>query len=453
MGDAASTTNATPRPSFGHSTHDLDSLKKDAICAALCLTTHHVFFVACPCPATVSYTLLCFERKELVGVARVFRRRSCPSDASCCRSGGRDTTTLPPIPMRDHNDEERLPTTSSKQHLLSDSDSQDSDSDESEDSDKDAPSSSRWSFPTILFFAVPGAIYFFNNNLTFVLLSLMPAPTYVVLSNLKILTTGLFSYLFLKRHLTTIQWVSLGILFLSTAVSQVDVDKGLTLSISARAFLLMVLFCSLSAAASVFSEYVMKERFANESIHLQNMKLYMFGILFNGITYFATPPANDHDATAEDATTTTTPFFSDMSWIHLFIILAYASLGLVTSAIIKFSGSITKVYASSMSMFFAALVSWLLLNDQLTILFFVGCMGCCLALHLYYRVPANPSEPPSSATDDSEDEDEQMAQRRDSMASSSVTLEPPMTNIKGHSSFLESVKVVDRNEYVPLERR
>ncbi|KAI8362835.1 nucleotide-sugar transporter, partial [Mortierella sp. GBAus27b] len=220
---------------------------------------------------------------------------------------------------------------------------------------------------------VPGAIYFFNNNLTFVLLSLMPAPTYVVLSNLKILTTGLFSYLFLKRVLATTQWVSLGILFLSTAVSQVDIEKGLSLSISLQAFLLMVLFCSLSATAAVFSEYVMKERFADESIHLQNMKLYMFGILFNGVTYLLTPAVSDQGAS----------FFADLHWIHFFIILVYASLGLVTSAIIKFSGSITKVYASSMSMFFAALVSWLLLNDRLTVLFFVGCFGCCFALHLY----------------------------------------------------------------------
>ncbi|KAK3812079.1 MAG: nucleotide-sugar transporter-domain-containing protein [Benniella sp.] len=285
----------------------------------------------------------------------------------------------------------------------------------------------------------------------------MPAPTYVVLSNLKILTTGLFSYLFLKRLLRPMQWVSLGILFLSTAVSQVDLDKGLSLSISLQAFLWMILFCSLSAAASVFSEYVMQERFANESIHLQNMKLYMFGILFNGITYFAMPPTTRHDDDQNvsdngDAAS----FFSDMGLIHLFIILAYASLGLVTSAIIKFSGSITKVYASSMSMFFAALVSWLLLNDQLTVLFFVGCLGCCLALHLYYRAPASSTtaSSPSTPSEDNDDDDES-AQRRASMAfsSSSTLVEVPMSQVKAHSSLLEAVKVVDRNEYAPLETR
>ncbi|KAG0223087.1 hypothetical protein BGW42_006108, partial [Actinomortierella wolfii] len=286
------------------------------------------------------------------------------------------------------------------------------------------PPSKSCRFPPILLFAVPGAIYFFNNNLTFVLLSLMPAPTYVVLSNLKILTTGLFSYWFLHRHLSSKQWVSLGLLFLSTAISQIDLDKGISLAISIQAFLLMILFCSLSAAASVFSEYVMKDRFGDESIHLQNMKLYMFGILFNGITYLATPPPTE---TSQE----NSGFFSDMALIHLFVVMAYASLGLVTSAIIKFSGSITKVYASSMSMFFAALVGWLLFRDKLTVLFFVGCVGCCYALHLYNA----PSSSSSSSTS--------------SNSTSSASAGGLLTNFNNSSSS-PSMVAVDRNAYASL---
>ncbi|KAF9430878.1 hypothetical protein BGZ76_000673 [Entomortierella beljakovae] len=339
------------------------------------------------------------------------------------RNGAQDHQAIPQL-----SDEEEQKSLSGNRYSIED-----------DENEEDATTSSKsCAFPPILYFAVPGAIYFFNNNLTFVLLSLMPAPTYVVLSNLKILTTGLFSYLFLKRMLTTPQWISLGILFLSTAISQVDLEKGLSLSISIQAFLLMILFCSLSAAASVFSEYVMKEKFANESIHLQNMKLYMFGILFNGITYMLTPPTSEAPSS----------FFSDMAPIHFMIIMAYASLGLVTSAIIKFSGSITKVYASSMSMFFAALVSWLLMNDQLTVLFFVGCFGCCFALHLYYRVP-----PPASATEKDETERlvlEDNAERRDSISSSSSE---PKHKHKHNSTpnELNSVKVVGRNGYISVD--
>ncbi|KAF9355887.1 hypothetical protein BGX26_005998 [Mortierella sp. AD094] len=347
-----------------------------------------------------------------------------------------------PISQLD-DEEEQLPLSSN--HINTDNDDEDDEEDRSKNNCSKVSSSSSspsCAFPPILFFAVPGAIYFFNNNLTFVLLSLMPAPTYVVLSNLKILTTGLFSFLFLNRILTTPQWVSLGILFLSTAVSQVDLEKGLSLSIPIHAFLLMILFCSLSAAASVFSEYVMKERFANESIHLQNMKLYMFGILFNGFTYMITPPMS------ETATGVSSSFFSDMAPIHYMIIMAYASLGLVTSAIIKFSGSITKVYASSMSMFFAALVSWLLMNDQLTVLFFVGCFGCCFALHLYYRAPAVSS---NTAVDDDDEEScekailEEETQRDSTSSTSSESRNTP------NSSEMSSVEIVGRNGYISLD--
>ncbi|KAG0220644.1 hypothetical protein BGX31_010752 [Mortierella sp. GBA43] len=398
----------------------------------------------------LSELLKLFKRGQLVGSSIFRRRRCCRSTVSCCKDSSRNSVIHDQSPTAPQDEEGQL--YHSKQHLLSDSD--DSDDSDAIDSPSAPTPSSRCRIPPILYFAVPGAIYFFNNNLTFVLLSLMPAPTYVVLSNLKILTTGLFSYLFLKRVLATTQWVSLGILFLSTAVSQVDIEKGLSLSISLQAFLLMVLFCSLSATAAVFSEYVMKERFADESIHLQNMKLYMFGILFNGVTYLLTPAVSDQGAS----------FFADLHWIHFFIILVYASLGLVTSAIIKFSGSITKVYASSMSMFFAALVSWLLLNDRLTVLFFVGCFGCCFALHLYNRVPAasTPSSPDtsSSITAASERDDEEAAltaeeqgnATRNSRSSSIATLVgSPTARVKPYSNLLEAVKVVDRNEYVALE--
>ncbi|KAF9318058.1 hypothetical protein BG003_011845 [Podila horticola] len=370
----------------------------------------------------ISYTLLSVERKELVGLARIFRKRC--NGCKCSASSSTSTNEIKGHAFAPLQDEEEQ----RGKRLLNNNDEAEEEEDDDATLNQPQPSTTAFNFPPVLLFAVPGAIYFFNNNLTFILLSLMPAPTYVVLSNLKILTTGLFSYWFLHRMLTKPQWISLGILFFSTAISQVDLEKGLSLSISPQAFLLMILFCSLSAAASVFSEYVMKERFANESIHLQNMKLYMFGILFNGITYLLTPTAPTDSGPAG--------FWSDMAPIHFFIILAYASLGLVTSAIIKFSGSITKVYASSMSMFFAALVSWMLLSDQLTVLFFVGCFGCCYALHLYYSAP-----PPSP---DAESLPTAMAlTERDSTSSSSSSSGSSPTT-------LSSVKV-DRSDYLSLD--
>ncbi|KAF9170630.1 hypothetical protein BGX20_008709 [Mortierella sp. AD010] len=389
----------------------------------------------------ISYTLLCVERKHIVGLTSL-RGLWCYRSAfsACCGNPSQPISQL-------NNEEEQLP--SSGNHINADNDDENEEDDLSKNicskvSSSSLSSSLSCGFPPILFFAVPGAIYFFNNNLTFILLSLMPAPTYVVLSNLKILTTGLFSFLFLNRILTTSQWVSLGLLFLSTAVSQVDLEKGVSLSISIQAFLLMILFCSLSAAASVFSEYVMKERFANESIHLQNIKLYMFGILFNGFTYVVTQPTSE---AANDMSSSS--FFSDMAPIHYMIITAYASLGLVTSAIIKFSGSITKVYASSMSMFFAALVSWLLLNDQLTVLFFIGCFGCCIALHLYYRVPA---VSPNTAVDREESYEKIMLEEEEEEAqcdsTSSTSSEPRNTP---SSSEIDSIKIVGRNGYIPLD--
>ncbi|KAG9305789.1 hypothetical protein G9A89_001078 [Geosiphon pyriformis] len=226
---------------------------------------------------------------------------------------------------------------------------------------------------TTLLFGIPALAYFVNNNLTFIILSMMDPPTFTVLSNLKILTTGFFSYIFLKRQLSSLQWVSLGLLFFGTTVAQINFDTNgsLNLTTSTLGFLLTVVFSSISAGASVFTEFVMKDKFGNESIHLQNIKLYLFGVFFNGSVYFSQSFSSDSG------------FFSSLRLIHFFIIMVLCSMGLVTSAIIKYAGSITKVYAGSMAMFFSTLVSYFFLNYRPTNWFFAGALMCCLAVHIY----------------------------------------------------------------------
>ncbi|RIA93645.1 nucleotide-sugar transporter-domain-containing protein [Glomus cerebriforme] len=225
---------------------------------------------------------------------------------------------------------------------------------------------------TTLLFGIPAMAYFINNNLIFLILNLMNPPTFTVLSNLKILTTGLFSYIFLNRILSTTQWISLILLFIGTTVAQIQFSsEGAYEFTSSFGLLLIFLFASISAGASVYTEYVMKDKFGNESIHLQNIKLYLFGVLLNGLVYFTLSYQSDDG------------FFLTLYPIHYAIVISVCSLGLITSAIIKYSGSITKVYANSLAMFFSGFVCYFALEFSPTINFFLGALICCLSIHMY----------------------------------------------------------------------
>nr|CAG8658608.1 2657_t:CDS:1 [Entrophospora candida]CAG8663167.1 2437_t:CDS:1 [Entrophospora candida] len=244
---------------------------------------------------------------------------------------------------------------------------------------------------TTLLFGLPAFAYFINNNLSFIILTIMNPPTFTVLGNLKILTTGLFSHIFLNRKLIRVQWASLCLLFLGTTVAQIHFtnDGAFEFSVSPLGFLLIIIFASISAGASVYTEFVMKDKFGQESMHLQNIKLYLFGILFNGGVYhfnsFYSDGLYELDEDDSDAVVVKgKTFFSSLYLIHFLIIGAACSMGLITSAIIKFSGSITKVYANSMAMFFSSFVSYFFIDGyRPTIWFFLGAMTCCIAVQMY----------------------------------------------------------------------
>ena len=98
-----------------------------------------------------------------------------------------------------------------------------------------------------LLYAVPAVLYWVHNNvqvrpfsagmpystcrcrvhqtrlpcLQFVQLTYMDPATYQVLSNLKILTTGVLMWAVMRRHLSLLQWLALVLLLFGVTTSQV----------------------------------------------------------------------------------------------------------------------------------------------------------------------------------------------------------------------------------------
>jgi probable UDP-sugar transporter A4 len=239
----------------------------------------------------------------------------------------------------------------------------------------------------VLQFGVPALCYFISNNLSIYALSLLPAYSYMLLTNLKIITTGLLNIAVLKKSLSIEQQVSLVLLFLglsagNSTVSSNSSSPNLTLNIP-QGILVMLIVALCSATATVYTEWVMNHStFKDESIHLQNARLYTFGIILNAVYYL-------QDTVRRSGTLAAvfSGFFSHMRAIHWAVVLGLGLMGLVVSAIIKFHGNITKVYASALSMFVAAWASQVLLGESAPPIFYVGAAVAAFAVWLYNSPP------------------------------------------------------------------
>ncbi|PNI12793.1 SLC35A2 isoform 1, partial [Pan troglodytes] len=127
--------------------------------------------------------------------------------------------------------------------------------------------------------AVPSLIYTLQNNLQYVAISNLPAATFQVTYQLKILTTALFSVLMLNRSLSRLQWASLLLLFTGVAIVQAQqaggggprpLDQNPGAGLAA-----VVASCLSSGFAGVYFEKILKG--SSGSVWLRNLQLGLFG--------------------------------------------------------------------------------------------------------------------------------------------------------------------------------
>ena len=150
-----------------------------------------------------------------------------------------------------------------------------------------------------------------------------------------------------------------------------------------QAILVMLIVSLCSGTGTVYTELVMNHSsFKKEPIHLQNARLYTAGVLLNS-TYYLYDTARRSGIIAAAYFT----FFTNMRPIHWAVVPCLSLIGLVISAIIKFHGNMTKVYAAALSMFVAAWTSQRLLGEPAPLTFYIGAAIAAAAVHLYSRPP------------------------------------------------------------------
>lgn len=262
---------------------------------------------------------------------------------------------------------------------------------------------------TVRLFPIPSIIYLIHNNVQFATLTYVDTSTYQIMGNLKIVTTGILFRLFLRRKLSTLQWMAIVLLAVGTTTSQVkgcgeaSCDSVFTAPI--QGYLFGVLSACLSASAGVYTEYLMKKN--NDSLYWQNIQLYTFGAIFN----MAKLLLDDFRGGFEKGPWWQRLFdgYSITTWM---VVLNLGSTGLLVSWLMKYADNIVKVYSTSMAMLLTMVLSVYLFNFKPTLQLFLGIIICMMSLHMYFAPPSMLVDLPSTVKATSENLKEVIVERK-----------------------------------------
>uniref|UniRef100_A0A8D3C5X5 Solute carrier family 35 member 2 n=1 Tax=Scophthalmus maximus TaxID=52904 RepID=A0A8D3C5X5_SCOMX len=202
--------------------------------------------------------------------------------------------------------------------------------------------------------SVPSLIYTLQNNLQYVAISNLPAASFQVTYQLKILTTALFSVLMLRKSLSRVQWVSLLLLFAGVAIVQVcSFSCPLTCLLSPHlspanymvGLVAVVISCLSSGFAGVYFEKILKG--SSASVWVRNVQLGIFGTALGMLGLWW----NDGAAVAEHGFLFG---YTNMVWC---VIFNQAFGGLLVAVVVKYADNILKGFATSFSIIVSTVLS------------------------------------------------------------------------------------------------
>ncbi|KAJ3304375.1 hypothetical protein HDV03_002856 [Kappamyces sp. JEL0829] len=219
---------------------------------------------------------------------------------------------------------------------------------------------------------VPSILYFFQNNLQYIAVTLLDAATFQVTYQLKILTTALFSVLLLRRSLSIQKWAALAFLTVGVAVVQLPASATpakASVGMGGRFLGLLSVgaACVLSGLAGVWFEKVLKGTRA--SLFLRNIQLSLFSII-PGLV-FGVYIANGQEIAQNG-------FFHGYNRWTWATILCQALGGLIVAVVVKYADNILKGFATSLSIIISCLVSVVLFQFEITAAF---CIGAVVVLY------------------------------------------------------------------------
>ncbi|XP_071109677.1 probable UDP-sugar transporter protein SLC35A4 [Haliotis cracherodii] len=233
-------------------------------------------------------------------------------------------------------------------------------------------------------FVVPAVLYCINNNLSVYMQVQMDPTTYQILGNMKVASTAILYRIIMQRKLSSVQWISLGVLSMSGILdsyggmqNKVSVWSG-EIHLTVTGLLMMCAYCWISGLAGVYTEYILKKQYET-SLHVQNTLLYTFGIVLNGGVW-----ALQEAVSGKEGERRLNLFegFTFKTWV---IVVSLAFNGLIMSAIMKHGSNITRLFIISSAMLVTTLLSVAIFQLALNMYYILAFISVVVALYMYHR--------------------------------------------------------------------
>lgn len=237
---------------------------------------------------------------------------------------------------------------------------------------------------------VPAASFFVQNNLAFVALRHLTPSVFIVLSQLKIVATTVFSTLVLRRRFSQGHWRALVLLIFASilvdpssastaasATTATEESAGSTV-VGVAAVLCMA---ALSGFSSVVLEFVLKGT-PSVTIWERNLQLASCSIVIAMLTVSANRAFGDVVAIA-----------SFKSGVTLAAALVSAFGGIVVASVMRYADNVVKCFATAVGICLTSALSVLIFHENASRLLLIGIGLVVLSILNYNAEP--PAQSPS----------------------------------------------------------
>ncbi|GLJ08453.1 hypothetical protein SUGI_0089100 [Cryptomeria japonica] len=223
-------------------------------------------------------------------------------------------------------------------------------------------------------YPIPAALYLIKNLLQYYIFMYVDAPSYQILKNLNIISTGVLYRIILRRKLTEIQWSAYILLCIGCTTAELTSSSDRVLQTPLQGWIMAIVMALLSGFAGVYTELIIKKR-PSRNINVQNFWLYIFGMIFN----VGAMLTQDHDDIMNKG------FFHGYSLITVCMIINHALSGIAVSMVMKYADNIVKVYSTSVAMLLTTFISMILFRFHLTLPFVLGSMVVSVSVYLHSK--------------------------------------------------------------------
>jgi len=266
-------------------------------------------------------------------------------------------------------------------------------------------------------YTLPALLYSTSNAAMFSVLVYITPAEFVLLWNTKIIFTAILHRFILKRYLSRLRVVALGVLLVGIVIAeytiQMDVelkqladilnttnstsaDNNVTagqgsvddgsesdvavVSLKLLAALATVFFALVVSFANVFTELIYKQN--QQSVWEQNMMLYGSGILCNVVTVTLQQMTMRNGV--EGSNGTVEDIWRGLNWWCFVMVLLGSCSGIITGLILKYIDVLFVVVADAMAVVLNIVISALLFGLHVTIMLVLGASMIVVAIILYH---------------------------------------------------------------------